>query len=276
MRRINPFSIGYLLIFVLFSCEPTTRKLETAQNSTILSNLTKEEIEKGMHLFKLQCARCHGISGNGGNAPSLKRLQLPHAPDDASLMTIIQYGIPGTEMPGTWLLTPPDVRLVAGYVRSLGQVEQTPISGDIATGKIVYEEKGACKLCHIQNGEGGSLGPDLNRVGAKRSAEFIRQVLLTPGFYKKEGEMANSANGFIQHLIYTIKTKAGNTLTAMRVNEDAFTIQFRDAQNRFYSFRKRDILEMEKQYEASLMPSVKEVLTTKELDDLVAYLVSLQ
>lgn len=266
-----------MIIFlgIFAACQPTVQEAAIMPEKVDISSLTESELEKGFHLFKLQCARCHGMEGSGGNAPSLRRQNLVHAPDDLSLMTIIQGGIPGTEMPGTWLLTPPDVRLVAGYVRSLGKVKQVEVPGDQAAGKLLYEEKGACKLCHIVNGDGGSLGPDLSRVGGKRSAEFLRKMLLEPGFYKKEGEVANTANGFVQNLIFTVKTKAGKVVTGMRVNEDAFTLQLRDAANQFYSFQKKDLVEMKKEYEKSLMPSVKEVLSASEIDDLVAYLVSL-
>ncbi len=62
----------------------------------------------------------------------------------------------------------------------------------------------------------------------------------------------------------------------MRVNEDTFTIQLRDASGRFYSFRKSDLTNLKKQPNVSLMPSYDSKLTPAELDDLIAYLASLR
>ncbi len=76
--------------------------------------------------------------------------------------------------------------------------------------------------------------------------------------------------GSIQHHL------EGNHRPGNRANEDAFTIQLRDARNRFYSFPKGDLDAFEKQFDQSLMPSYATRLTASELEDLVAYLASLR
>lgn len=265
-----------VLSVFLITCQSPQNPSKEGLPSYDLTDLTDQELENGAHLYKLQCARCHGMVGGGGIGPSLNRNNMVHAPDDASLVSVIQFGIPATEMPGTWLLTPPDIRLVAGYVRSFNKVEISEVNGNFENGRSIYMGKGACRLCHIVNGDGGSLGPDLTRVGAKRSPKFIRQSLLSPGFFKKEQEMSNTADGFVQNLVFEIRTKSGDEIIGMRVNEDAFTLQLKDAQGKFYSFRKADLTASKKLYESSLMPGVTEILTVEEIDDLVAYLVSLQ
>jgi cytochrome c1 len=62
----------------------------------------------------------------------------------------------------------------------------------------------------------------------------------------------------------------------VRANEDSFTIQLRDASNRFHSFRKQEITELKKEAGVSSMPSYKTTLTDAEIEDLVAYLASLR
>ena len=270
--QINKYFFVCCIGLIALSCNQT----EAPQTVDYPSTISKAEIKKGQHLFEMQCARCHGMSGAGGSAPSLRRLHLTKAPDDATLRSIILNGIPGTEMPGTWLLSTEDSKLVAAYVRSIGKVENNKVGGEVDAGEGLFFGKGGCQLCHIINGEGGSLGPDLTRVGARRSMEFLKRSLLEPGFYKKEGELANSANGFITNLVYRVKTKDGVEISGMRVNEDAFTIQLRDAQNRFHSFQKKDLEEVHKEFEKSLMPSVKGILNETEVNHLVAYLTSLK
>lgn len=272
---LHEMMTAFFLVVIIASCEPTEEPPLSQQN--LLTDLSKEELKKGSHLYKLQCARCHGMEGKGGTGPSLRRQSLSAAKDDASLMAVIRNGIPGTEMPGTWLLTPPDIRLVGGYVRTLGRIEDSePIQGNAANGQLIYETKGACVTCHNLNQERGGLGPDLTNIGAKRSMDFIRQSLLEPGFYKKEEGMSNTSSGFITNLIFEVVTKDNQKVTGTRVNEDTFTLQLRDNQNRLHSFRKGDLLAMKKLFGKSFMPSVKEVLTATETDDIIAYLVSLK
>jgi cbb3-type cytochrome oxidase cytochrome c subunit len=49
----------------------------------------------------------------------------------------------------------------------------------IMPGRWVYEAQ-SCAVCHTINGEGGSVGPDLSRVGAERDHGWLRQFLADP------------------------------------------------------------------------------------------------
>jgi len=61
-------------------------------------------------------------------------------------------------------------------------------------------------------------------------------------------------------------------VSGVRLNEDSFTIQLKDAGNKVYSFRKTDVQQVDKQFGKSMMPDYKARVTASELDDLVAYL----
>ena len=60
------------------------------------------------------------------------------------------------------------------------------------------------------------------------------------------------------------------------VNEDTFTLQLRDPSGSLHSLRKADLARVEKEASATLMPSYRSVLTESEIQDLVAFLASLQ
>jgi mono/diheme cytochrome c family protein len=60
------------------------------------------------------------------------------------------------------------------------------------------------------------------------------------------------------------------------VNEDPFSIQFRDVKGTLYSFFKNELAEFARDEGKTPMPSYRDRLTTTALDDLVAYLVSLE
>jgi cytochrome c oxidase cbb3-type subunit 3 len=226
-------------------------------------------LARGKRLFESRCARCHGIQGAGGTGANLRRPLLRRAPDDESLFSVIKEGVPGTAMTGTWFMTEREIRDVAVYVRSLGRTPSKPPPGDPKLGKLAYE-KGECAKCHIVRGSGGSVGPDLTDIGARRGPEFLRIAVLHPG-----QEMPLDAKGYTAYLVVVAVTDEGRVLTGTRVNEDTFTIQLRDENNRLHSLRKSD-LELLEKTERSLMPSYEQTLGPAELDHLIAYLASLR
>lgn len=229
-----------------------------------IATQTSEDLVRGRRLFESQCAVCHGMTGTGGRGANLAQPRLRRAPDNRALFAVIQNGVDGTEMPEAWQMTDREVWQVAGYVRSLGSTASVVPKGDAARGQAIYVAQG-CAGCHIVRGQGGSLGPELTEIGARRSVEYLRQALLDPG--------AAVPAGF---LIVSLTTRAGAKARGMRVNEDSFTIQIKDAGNRFHSFRKHDLAGLEKESGKSLMPSYQGKLTPAEIDDLVAYLAGLR
>ncbi len=218
----------------------------------------------GERLYLTQCAMCHGQKGEGGRGPALARPKLLHAPDDEALKAVIRFGIAGTGMPGTRLIDAEN-RELAAHVRKLGRVEPAVLAGDPKRGEELYRTKGACAECHLLSGNGGAFGPDLSGVGASRSPQHLRESLLDPA--------ADFPRGFAY---VRAVTRAGRTLGGVRVNEDTFSIQLRDAAGTLHSLWKAELLEFHKDLRKSPMPSYRAKLTPAELDDLVAYLASLQ
>lgn len=228
-----------------------------------IAALTPADLEQGERIYKAQCALCHGIDGGGGTGPTLQRPVLTRAPDSDALYALIRGGVPG-RMPGAWL-SEAETWQAAGYVRSLGRVESEDLPGDAAAGQRLYAGKGGCTSCHIVDGEGGSLGPDLTSIGDVRGARHLRQSLLDPGAALPEGQ-----------LLITAVKKDGGKIEGLRLNEDVSTIQFRDGSNRFHSLRKADLRELRREFGKSLMPSYEGSITGGELEDVVAYLASLR
>jgi putative heme-binding domain-containing protein len=230
-----------------------------------ISKLTADDLAQGKKIFVGQCALCHGIGGTGGRGPALDGPGLPRTADNQALFSIIKNGIPQTEMPDAWQRTDREIWQVAGYVRSLGRTAAVSVSGNPAKGRQIYDSKGGCAACHIVDGRGGSFGPVLNEIGARRSAGHLREALIDPG--------ASVGEGF---LVISIVTRDGQKVRGIRLNEDSFTIQLRDSGNAFRSFRKADLKELTKESGVSTMPSYRDALSAPELEDLVAYLAGLR
>lgn len=137
-------------------------------------------------------------------------------------------------------------------------------AGDPAAGGAIFAGKGGCLACHSVDNRGGSLGPDLSEVGVMRTPEALRTALLDP-----DAEIET------EYITITVLTKQGERRQGLRLNEDDFSIQLRDANGDLRSFQK-DGLETLGRELRSLMPSYAATLSTREIDDLVAYLRSLK
>ena len=212
-------------------------------------------------LFEGHCALCHGMDGGGGRGPSLRRPKLARAADDEALKGLIENGI-APDMPAAWFLSKEEIASVAAYVRSIGNVPPEVLPGDAVRGKAVYERSG-CFACHILNGEGSGYGPELTDVGARRGSVRLRETLQNPAKTIPE-----------TFLFVEATSNSGQSVRGIRVNEDSFSIQFKDQQGRFYSFRKSELRDLKKLRGETPMPSYGSILSAAELDDLINFLCS--
>lgn len=220
------------------------------------------DLGQGKRLFESQCGSCHGPLGNGGKGANLAQPRLRRATDNQALSNIIRRGIRGSEMPGS-PLTPSQVSSIAAYVKTLGRVAPENVPGDRVRGEAIYAGLD-CARCHTLGGRGGIVGPRLDDIGARRSAAHLREAVLAPE--------ASVPSDFLQ---LRVVTRDGAALTGIRVNEDAFSIQFKDLSGRLHSFWKDELELIEQQWQRSPMTSYEGRLTAEQTDDLVAYLVTL-
>jgi hypothetical protein len=73
-----------------------------------------------------------------------------------------------------------------------------------------------------------------------------------------------------------VRTKDGRNILGVRINEDTFSIQIRELSGRTYSFFKSELVELDKQWGKSPMPSYRAIFSNEEIDHLTAFLVSLR
>jgi putative heme-binding domain-containing protein len=234
----------------------------------------EQAIRDGAVLFRQNCVGCHGPRGRGGKGPDLTDTRWLHGSRDGDLFRVIRNGVRGTTMKGMVLVFPDD-RLwkIIAFIRSLARSEDDPawrpyLPGDAVAGKKLYfDEKGraACVKCHALNGAGGNLGPPLSRIAAIRSRKYLMDSLVRPS-----ADIDPNYEGVV------VVTKQGRVISGLRLNEDNFSIQFRDQQtDRYYSVPKRELEEVRKQKKSLMPENLTEQLTVKELHDLFAYLMTL-
>lgn len=224
-----------------------------------------DDVQRGKRLFAANCAVCHGPGGAGGRGANLAQPKLQRAPDDHGLFMVIRQGVPGTEMPPGWLvLNEHEIWQVAAYVRSLGRIAKENVPGDARNGVNVLRTAG-CVGCHQLGVEGGRLGPPLTDIGARRGAAYLRTKVLDP--------VSSVPEEFLQ---VQVTTRDGRRIMGVRLNEDNYSIQLRDLSGQLLSFWKDELRSLDRQPGRSPMPSYRGRLSDRELDDLVACLVSLR
>lgn len=229
-------------------------------------------IQEGASQFRIDCALCHGLDARGGNrGPDLTRGIWAHGGTDADLFRTITVGIPGTLMPANDLSEAETWEIIA-YLRSLTPEKPRDTGGDPKVGEKLFFGDANCSLCHMVRGIGGRLGPDLSRVGNRRSPEFLAQKLREPNANLSPTLMDSGKEWPYDAQAVTVVTQDGQRIQGIVRNEDSFTIQLMDLGENLRSYFKKDLREVIHEGK-SLMPTYgKDALSEKQLRDIVSYL----
>ena len=224
---------------------------------------SQADIERGSRLYGANCAFCHGANGNAISSVDLRSGKFRKAASDEDLARLITTGVPGTAMP-PHKFQDAELTGIVAYIRSMRDSHAATVAvGDARRGREIFAGKGACMSCHRVNGQGSRMAPDLSDIGTVRSARALEESLLDPTASMLP--MNRSVRGV---------TRDGKVVTGRRLNEDTFSVQLIDADEHLVSLAKADL----KEYtviKTSAMPSYRTKLSTAELGDLVAYLLTL-
>lgn len=166
-------------------------------------------------------------------------------------------------MPGQFF-SPDQIWQVVAYVRTLavkGSLKAPP--GDRISGEQLFKTKG-CVNCHLVKGQGGINGPDLSHIGSQRPAEAIRKSIVEP-----------SAEVDMSYWQADIVLENGTPYKGILLNEDTYNVQMLHPAKGLLTLPKRDFRKFEI-VKTSAMPSYQSHLQPAELNDLVAYLWTLQ
>lgn len=270
------FTVWALTLNVFHVFRAMGQESQTSQppSASASSQAPPVNLEQGKRLFAQNCSPCHGVDASGGDGPDLRGVAVSlGAP---AVQGIIRRGIPGTAMPGSSTLSEKESANIAAYVIKLGSATASSnTTGDPQNGEALFNSSG-CPVCHMVAGQGGSIGPDLSRIGAMRGAAGLKARLQDPAANLPKMEDGPFGNSWTQYLMFRAVEKDGRVIEGMRVGEDSFTIVLKDAGGQFHGFWKPDLRSLEKEPGKSFMPSFKDTLSASQLDDLVAYLMSLK
>ena len=131
---------------------------------------------QGATPYLLHCTPCHGIRGQGVDAPPMRNSQFVQTAGDQNVLDTVADGLPGTEMPA-WLLagggplTDAEIGNVVAYLHTMQGVEPNapiaPDAGDPGQAAAMTGDTGQgqpdfglyCALCHGPQGVQGLPNP---------------------------------------------------------------------------------------------------------------------
>ncbi len=123
-------------------------------------------------------------------------------------------------------------------------------------------------------GKGGRLGPELTAVGGSRTREAIIESVRDPSRRLAWG-LTESTKEFPQEYeSVTVVTADGKKIKGVTLNEDSFSVQIMDMSEQIHLLEKDKLRSFQKSRESAMPKYDADVLSDKDLEDIVAYLVS--
>jgi putative heme-binding domain-containing protein len=223
---------------------------------------TSEAIEAGSRVYVADCALCHGSGGADVDGVDIRRGVFRNVSSDEDLRRIITTGVDGARMPA-FDFQPFELDGIVAYIRAGFDPNGVAVRvGDAARGRVLFEGAGDCASCHRVNGQGPRTAPDLSEIGAIRNPAALQRTLLDP----------SSALMPIDRPVRAV-TRSGETIRGRRLNEDTYTVQLIDSEERLRSLVKADLVE----YEVSETPIMEPTtLSADQVADVIGYLLSLR
>jgi len=143
--------------------------------------------------------------------------------------------------------------------------ELTKLEGNLPNGRMVFFSTGTCHKCHVVDGMGREIGPNLTEIGSKLSREAMFESVLYPS--------AGISHNFE---LWTVVMASGTTVNGMLISSTDEEVSIKGDDALVRSFKKSDVEELVKQ-KISMMPAdLQKTMTTQELADVVEYMQSLK
>jgi putative heme-binding domain-containing protein len=233
----------------------------------------------GEYEFRINCALCHGLGARGGGrGPDLTRAQKKHANSDTELFQVISNGIAGTVMPANGTngqgvgMTEEEIWQIISYIRSVEVKTSATSMGNATHGRQLFYGDSNCSLCHMVDGRGGRVGPDLTGVSGSRTRDALIDSVRNPNRRLAWGLTEGTKEFPQEYETVTVVTADGKEIKGVTLNEDNFSVQVMDQDGHLHLLDKSKLRSFHKRRE-SLMPKYgNDVLSDKDLDDILAFL----
>jgi cytochrome c oxidase cbb3-type subunit 3 len=250
-------AVGTPLFAQLDRAGPPSTQNKLAQNTA--------RVTAGEASFQQLCTGCHGRGGEGGQGegqgPNLATNWEVRRANDQALFNFIRNGVKGTAMPAFSL---PEERIweLASFVRSLNApANSVPSTGNVAAGGAIFSGKGGCSACHMVQGHGGYLGPDLTNIGAMRRMNELRDALLKPSPVPGPG---------FQPLL--LRDAQGKEVRAIAKHSSPWSVEALDENGALHLIHGDAVQGLEFRKQSWMPLDIAQRLTPDEINNLLAYL----
>ena len=243
----------------------------------------KEQTDSGKTLVinKKSCLGCHQLNDEGGRVgPNLNRSSFNYKPEWLyAWISNPQNFRPNTKMPNLGL-KPEEARAITSFLVSFQPEEENEefeapegwkqylsSEGDAKKGeKIFHDPEGIanCSKCHLVNGRGGTVGPDLSFAGTSRTRKFLLESILNPSAVITHG-----------YQTVMILTKNQKFITGIKKNEDESGIDIVDKDGGNLHIPREKIKKFKIQKISTMPSNFKDLLEIQDVTDVLAYLGSL-
>jgi quinoprotein glucose dehydrogenase len=144
--------------------------------------------------------------------------------------------------------------------------EEALFGGNAEAGKKIFLERAdvQCLRCHKINGQGGDVGPDLSHIGTQKDRRYLLESIVFPN--------RQIAQGY-ESVMVTLKND--DSFAGVFKSENADELVINTPQSGLVTIKKKDIETRQKSL--SPMPEgMAQILSKRDLRDLIAYLSSLK
>src|SRR5438132_1656755 len=198
----------------------------------LFAQQTGADIAAGQKLFQKSCTSCHGENAKGGRGPDLTTGQWRWGGSDSKILQNILSGIPGTQMPA-FPMAANDGEVIVAYLRSLrNNAPEETLKGDPAAGRKLFFGSAKCSQCHMFQGRGGRLGPDLSEIRHERKTAELQEAIVNP-----DKSLRRS------YETVEVRLASGRLVRGAKKNEDTFSIQVMDEKEQLHRLLKKDLKE---------------------------------
>jgi cytochrome c oxidase cbb3-type subunit 3 len=267
LRQLARQCTVILMALLLALVGGVTRARQEKPKAKKVSPAGTADLAGAKKAYMTSCAGCHGLDGRGGErAPDIVTRRSALQRSDATILKILEKGIPNSSMPGFSFLSVETRRSLVEYLRQLqGGDEAAKLPGDAEQGKVFFFGTGGCSGCHMVRGQGGFFASDLSNYGLARTAESIREAILTPNL---------DADPRRRTVIATLSE--GAVLEGLAKNEDNFSIQLLTQDGTIHLLQKSNLTKLAYRTESPMPDDYGTRLKPSEIDDLVKFLSTLR
>ena len=148
----------------------------------------------------------------------------------------------------------------------LAPYRESLFGGNAAEGKKIFFEKveASCLRCHKIGDEGGEAGPNLTGIGSRKPREYFLESIVDPN--------AQIAAGFESVIV---ELKNGTSYAGILKSETDVEMVINSPEDGLIKIQKQNIKSRQKGL-SGMLDGLKDVLSHRELRDVVEYLASLK